>query len=42
VDGPVLLAVLIGGVLAWRGHSIMWVVLAGGATFAVATALGLF
>jgi branched-subunit amino acid transport protein len=40
VDGAVLLAVLVGGLLAWRGRSMVWVVLAGGGSFAVATALG--
>ena len=40
VDGAVLVAVGVGGVLAWRGHSMLWVVLAGGACFAVATASG--
>ena len=40
VDGAVLLAVVVGAVLAWRGHSMLRVVLAGVAAFAVATALG--
>jgi branched-subunit amino acid transport protein len=37
--GAVLLALAVGGLLAWRGHSMLPVVLAGGASYAVATAL---
>jgi branched-subunit amino acid transport protein len=37
VDAAVLLAVAVGGLLAWRGRSMLLVVLAGGACFAVAT-----
>jgi len=40
IDGAVLVAVAVGGLLAWRGRSMLWVVLAGGGSFAVATALG--
>ena len=40
VDWAVLVAVGVGGLLAWRGHSMIWVVLAGGGTFALTTALG--
>jgi len=40
IDGAVVVAVAAGGVLAWRGHPTMWVVLGGGAAFAIATALG--
>jgi len=40
VDWPVLLAVGVGGVLAYRGRSMLWVVLAGGGAFALATGLG--
>jgi branched-subunit amino acid transport protein len=40
VDPAVLAAVLVGGAVAWRGASLLWVVLAGGGAFAVATALG--
>jgi branched-subunit amino acid transport protein len=39
VDGAVLVAVVVGGLLAWRGHSMPWVVLGGAGGFAVATAL---
>ena len=39
-DWAVLVAVGVGGLLAWRGHSMIWVVLAGGGAFALATALG--
>jgi branched-subunit amino acid transport protein len=40
VDWAVLAAVGVGGLLAWRGSSMITVVLAGGAVFGVATALG--
>jgi branched-subunit amino acid transport protein len=40
LDWPVVLAVLVGGLLAWRGRSTLWAVLAGGGVFALATALG--
>jgi branched-subunit amino acid transport protein len=40
VDWAVLLAVVVGGLLAWRGHSMVRVVLAGGGAFAFATVLG--
>ena len=40
VDWAVLFAVGIGGLLAWRGHSMIRVVLAGGGAFALAAALG--
>lgn len=39
VDWAVLFAVGIGGLLAWRGHSMIRVILAGGGAFALATAL---
>lgn len=40
VDAALLAAVVLGGALAWRGRSIVWVVLCGGAAFAVVAALG--
>jgi branched-subunit amino acid transport protein len=40
LDGAVLVAVTVSGLLAWRGHSTLLVMLAGGAAFALATALG--
>ena len=40
VDVAVLLAVAVGGLLAWRGRSMIVVVLAGGAGFAVVTVVG--
>jgi branched-subunit amino acid transport protein len=40
VDAAMLAAVAVGGVLAWRGRSMVWVVLCGGAAFAVVTAVG--
>ena len=39
IDGTVLLALGVGGLLAWRGHSMLRVVLAGGGSYAVATAV---
>ena len=39
IHGAVLCAVGVGGLLAWRGHSMLTVVLAGGGSYAVATAL---
>jgi branched-subunit amino acid transport protein len=39
IDATVAVAVAAGGVRAWRGSSTMWVVLGGGAAFAIATGL---
>jgi branched-subunit amino acid transport protein len=39
IHGTALFAVGVGGLLAWRGHSMLTVVLAGGGSYAVATAL---
>jgi branched-subunit amino acid transport protein len=39
VDVAVLVAVATGALLAWRGSSMLWVVVAGGSSFALVTAL---
>jgi branched-subunit amino acid transport protein len=39
VDAAMLIAVALGGVLAWFGRSMVWVVLGGGAAFAIVTLL---